>query len=303
MRRKVYRKLSTDAGHDQRRPLPLFLDAVLRRARRRRGAGDARLGGAGHGGGARRSLGRGARSPSRLARGVDREHPGRRARRSPRPSRRHPGRFVGFFMVDPTQPDAAGRRGRRSIATACAAICLFPAMHRFPIQDERARAMFELAASKPGTAVFVHCGVLSVGVRKKLGLPSPFDIRFGNPLDLHAVALAPSAGADHHPALRRRPLSRGADGRRPLPERAVRHVELEQLDQVPARPDARRRLPPGARGRRPGPAAVRLRLVVLSAGVGEGRLRAAVRRAGGDRRQRGGAGQDLRWELRSSVFP
>ena len=49
--------------------------------------------------------------------------------------------------------------------------------------------MFELAASKPGTAVFVHCGVLSVGVRRKLGLPSPFDIRFGNPLDLHAVAL------------------------------------------------------------------------------------------------------------------
>jgi len=37
--------------------------------------------------------------------------------------------------------------------------------------------------------VFVHCGVLSVGVRKKLGLPSPFDIRFGNPLDLHAIAL------------------------------------------------------------------------------------------------------------------
>ena len=36
----------------------------------------------------------------------------------------------------------------------------------------------------------MHCGVLSVGVRKKLGLPSPFDIRFGNPLDLHAVALA-----------------------------------------------------------------------------------------------------------------
>ena len=65
--------------------------------------------------------------------------------------------------------------------------------------------MFDVAAATPGTAVFVHCGVLSVGVRKKLGLPSPFDIRFGNPLDLHAVALALSAGADHHPALRRRP--------------------------------------------------------------------------------------------------
>ena len=37
--------------------------------------------------------------------------------------------------------------------------------------------------------MFVHCGVLSVGIRKKLGLPSPFDIRFGNPLDLHGVAM------------------------------------------------------------------------------------------------------------------
>jgi predicted TIM-barrel fold metal-dependent hydrolase len=34
----------------------------------------------------------------------------------------------------------------------------------------------------------VHCGALSVGVRKKLGLPSRFDVHFGNPLDLHALA-------------------------------------------------------------------------------------------------------------------
>ncbi len=63
-------------------------------------------------------------------------------------------------------------------------------MHRFPIHDERARKMFDVAAARPGTVVFVHCGVLSVGARQKLGLPSPFDIRFGNPLDLHAIALA-----------------------------------------------------------------------------------------------------------------
>ncbi len=36
--------------------------------------------------------------------------------------------------------------------------------------------------------MFVHCGVLSVGVRKKLRLPSPFDFRLGNPLALSAVA-------------------------------------------------------------------------------------------------------------------
>jgi len=103
---------------------------------------------------------------------------------------RHRARFVGFFMVDPTQPDAAENAGRAIDRDGMRGLCLFPAMHRFSVQDERALGMFDLAAAKPGTAVFVHCGVLSVGVRKKLGLSSPFDIRFGNPLDLHAVALS-----------------------------------------------------------------------------------------------------------------
>ena len=103
---------------------------------------------------------------------------------------RHRVRFVGFFMVDPTQPDAASHASASIDRGGLRAMCLFPAMHRFSIHDERVRHIFEVAAARPGTAVFVHCGVLSVGVRKKLGLPSPFDIRFGNPLDLHAVGLA-----------------------------------------------------------------------------------------------------------------
>ena len=106
---------------------------------------------------------------------------------------RHPSRFVGFFMVNPTQPDAEARAVEALDGGGLRAMCLFPAMHRFSIQDERAIRIFDVAAARPGTAVFVHCGVLSVGVRKKLGLPSPFDIRFGNPLDLHAVALTYSA--------------------------------------------------------------------------------------------------------------
>jgi predicted TIM-barrel fold metal-dependent hydrolase len=104
--------------------------------------------------------------------------------------RRHRERFVGFFMVDPTQPNAAEAASETIAAGGLRAICLFPAMHRYSIQDDRAKAMFDVAAATPETAVFVHCGVLSVGVRKKLGLPSLFDIRYGNPLDLHAVALA-----------------------------------------------------------------------------------------------------------------
>ena len=103
---------------------------------------------------------------------------------------RHRDRFVGFFMVDPTQADAPATTAAALDGGAMRAVCLYPAMHRYSIQGERARRLFDLAAARPGTAVFVHCGVLSVGVRKKLGLPSPFDLRFGNPLDLHAVAVA-----------------------------------------------------------------------------------------------------------------
>jgi uncharacterized protein len=103
---------------------------------------------------------------------------------------RHPDRFVGFAMVDPTQPDAAAKTADAIERHGLRGVCLFPAMHRFSIHDERARAIFDVVAGRPGTAVFVHCGVLSVGVRKTLGLPSPFDIRFGNPIDLHGIALA-----------------------------------------------------------------------------------------------------------------
>lgn len=103
--------------------------------------------------------------------------------------RRHPSRFVGFFMVDPTQANAATSTAYALDRDRLRTICLYPAMHRYSLHDGRARKVIDVAAARPGTAVFVHCGVLSVGVRKTLGLPSPFDIRFSNPIDLHAIAL------------------------------------------------------------------------------------------------------------------
>jgi predicted TIM-barrel fold metal-dependent hydrolase len=101
---------------------------------------------------------------------------------------RHPRRFVGLFMVDPTQPDAPALAAAALDAGGVRGICLFPAMHRVAVTDDRVRQLFDVAVARPGTVVFVHCGVLTVGVRARLGLPSPFDIRFGNPLDLHVVA-------------------------------------------------------------------------------------------------------------------
>jgi hypothetical protein len=62
-------------------------------------------------------------------------------------------------------------------------------MHRFHAWDRRLFAIFEKIQAHRGI-VFVHCGHLRVGVRDKLGLPSRFDMRFANPVDLDGVAKA-----------------------------------------------------------------------------------------------------------------
>jgi hypothetical protein len=61
-------------------------------------------------------------------------------------------------------------------------------MHRYSVHSDAALRVFDWAKEHQ-KAVFVHCGVLSVGVRKKLGLESLYDMRFSNPIDLHAVAM------------------------------------------------------------------------------------------------------------------
>ena len=93
----------------------------------------------------------------------------------------HPDRFFAFAMINPWVENAEVVKGLH-------AICLFPAMHVYSIQDKRVGPLLDQAAEHR-CAVFVHCGMLTVGVRKKLGLPSPFDMRYSNPIDLHAVAL------------------------------------------------------------------------------------------------------------------
>jgi uncharacterized protein len=100
----------------------------------------------------------------------------------------HPREFVGFFMFNPVVPDAPERLSRALSGYRLRAIALFPAMHRYRLDDDAVGKVFEAAASH-GAAVFVHCGVLSVGVRKKLGLPSIFDLRLGDPLAVAAIAL------------------------------------------------------------------------------------------------------------------
>ena len=107
---------------------------------------------------------------------------------------RHPDRFVGAFMLDPTQEGALTRLAWALAQPGVRVVCLFPAMHGYSPSDPRVLGLAAQVAGTTGAALFVHCGVLSVGIRKKLGLSSAFETRYGNPLDLQGLAL-------RHPSL------------------------------------------------------------------------------------------------------
>ena len=100
-----------------------------------------------------------------------------------------PDRFYGYFMFNPLAPDARAQALRAFDQFGLKGLCLFPAMHHFSVQDARLDPIYELASERPDVVIFVHAGVLTVGVRNKLGLVSKFDMSFSNPMDLHRVAM------------------------------------------------------------------------------------------------------------------
>ncbi|MBM2850778.1 MAG: Amidohydro-rel protein [Anaerolineales bacterium] len=102
----------------------------------------------------------------------------------------HPSRIVGFFMLDPSAADAPARARYALTDQELKGLCLFPAMHHISLDDDRTLRVVEAVAARPGAVVFVHCGVLSVGVRRKIGLPSRFDLRLGDPLAVSRLAQA-----------------------------------------------------------------------------------------------------------------
>ena len=108
----------------------------------------------------------------------------------------HPHRFVGFFMHNPAGLDSDAMLERSLKEFQMQAICLFPAMHGYRLDDECVDRVFRAAANH-NAVVFAHCGALSVGVRKLLGLPSRFDLRLGDPLVLARTAL----GFPHVPVI------------------------------------------------------------------------------------------------------
>ena len=103
---------------------------------------------------------------------------------------RHPQRLRSVVMMNPMTPGADMRISRALEDGFVKGIFLFPAMHKYSMHDHNVQSLFSIVGGFPGTVIYVHFGMLSVGVRQKLGLPSAYDMRYSNPIDLHAPALA-----------------------------------------------------------------------------------------------------------------
>ena len=102
--------------------------------------------------------------------------------------RKGAGRFVGYFMFNPAAPRALETlQAALESGLRCAA--LFPAMHGYDLCDPRVDSTLRALAEWKQTAAFVHCGLLSVGIRKRLGLNYQYDARLSNPLNVHGLAL------------------------------------------------------------------------------------------------------------------
>jgi uncharacterized protein len=102
---------------------------------------------------------------------------------------KYPDRFSAVYMTNPTlaSPDIRFESARDEDQVS--GVFLFPAMHRYSLHDVKVCSLVQVLAGHPGSVAYVHCGALSVGFRRKLELPSNFDISFSNPIDLHALAI------------------------------------------------------------------------------------------------------------------
>ncbi len=97
------------------------------------------------------------------------------------------GRLSGVALVNPKAPDAPAKVRELLEGGAYKGVLIFPAMHHYRIDGPEARAVYEVLADFRAP-VYVHCGLLVVSLRDRLGIPRTQDINYANPL--HVVPAA-----------------------------------------------------------------------------------------------------------------
>ena len=105
-------------------------------------------------------------------------------------------------------------------------------MHRYSIQCDEVAAGVRMGRAKTARPSSSTAAFSASASARNWDCRSPFDMRFSNPIDLHAVALRYPERPHHRAAFRRRLFSGSADAGRPLPQRLSGYVQLQSLDAV-----------------------------------------------------------------------
>lgn len=96
------------------------------------------------------------------------------------------GKLTGYTLVNPAAENAVDFI-HTSAENGFRGLLLFPVMHHYRMFDKKIYPALD-AAREHGLNFIVHFGLLQVKLRDIIGLPRPFDMQFGNPLDLQITA-------------------------------------------------------------------------------------------------------------------
>ena len=102
---------------------------------------------------------------------------------------KHPKRFCGLFLLNPTLEDSMSRLKRGLGEAGLCGACLYPALHHYYPDDERLHAIFT-TLDRANAAAFVHFGMLKIPIQDKLGIAPSVDLKYSNPLRLHSICNA-----------------------------------------------------------------------------------------------------------------
>jgi len=99
------------------------------------------------------------------------------------------GRFVPFAMINPMMPVTVSALRGLLPRFNFRGVLFFPAMHDYSIQSPQVSPVLELVRAHNMVA-FVHCGILTIGVRRLIGLAPDFPADRSRPREVAAVARA-----------------------------------------------------------------------------------------------------------------
>ena len=144
-----------------------------------------------------------------------------------------PDRFYGYFMLNPLAKGALERAKTAFEELSLQGLCLFPAMQGFSVQDARLGPLYELASQADNRVVFVHMGVLTRGHSSQARPPLQVQHEL---LESHRLARRRNGSPRHElcaATLRRGLLSRSAHACVLVTERLPRHLQQQQLEEIP----------------------------------------------------------------------